>query len=135
MYTWTLDLYIWTIKIIFVIFPFLIIFINKQKKININKFKVILISFVLFIILTVLLLLTREYHINTIRDICFNSLGYNYKVTPIPEGCHLFNRDKYMGVGWPLTAIFLIAYNFIYHIILYFIWNIFDFFKNKKNVT
>jgi len=133
MYTWTLDLYIWIIKIAFVLLPFFIFFLYKLKTKNVKKYYVLIISFVLFIILTLVLLIFREYHINTIRDICFNSLGYNYKTTSIPEECYLFNRDKYMGVGWPFTAIFLIIYNFIYHIILYFIWHIFVSFKNRNN--
>ena len=55
----------------------------------------------------------------------------NEEEKTIPQGCYLFNRDKYMGVGWPLKAMFLVAYNFIYHIIISIIWNIVDFFKHK----
>jgi len=131
MYTWTLDLYMWLIIFVFFVLPFFIFFLYRRKTKDIKKYKVILISFVLFIIFTLLLLVLREYHINTIFDICFDYTGYAYKEKTIPQGCYLFNRDKYMGVGWPLKAMFLVAYNFIYHIIISIIWNIVDFFKHK----
>jgi len=92
-----------------------------------------MISFLLFTLLTIILLWARAYHINTIFKICFDYTGYQYKTGILPQGCYDFKPDKYMGVGWPITAIFLIVYNFIYHIILYFIWTFFHYFKYRKS--
>jgi len=133
MYTWTLDLYIQIIKILFVILPFIIFFINKQKIKKLKNYQVIIASFTLFVILTLSLLMIREYQIDKICDICLDEITrYNYKDTVIPQGCYSFDINKYMGVGWPLTAIFLIVYNFVYHIGIYFIWQLISFFKNRN---
>ena len=131
MYTWLLNLYIWVIEVVFVVSPFFIFYLHKRNNKSINKYRIIIISFFVFVIFMLLVLMLREYHLNIIKNVCFDYTGYEYKSANIPSGCHMFDRDKYMGVGWIFTAVFLTAYNFIYHVILYFVWYIVKKFKAK----
>ena len=133
MYIWLLDLYIIVLKIFFVLSPFLTIFIYKRKYKIIKKYKSIFLSFIFFSMFTIVLLFLQNIHINHIEDMCFDYTGYNLKITDVPSDCYLFDKSKFMGVGWPLKAMFIISYGLMYHILILIVWSIFDY-VNKKNM-
>lgn len=125
MFTWIID-YFYTIAIVtlFLISPILIFIIRKRVSKNTNKFTILLWSFISFSVGVIILLLVKEFHISMIQSICFEYPTMNYKTEDIPQGCYDFKMNKYMGVGWTVSAIFWIFIELLYLGIVYMFWSI-----------
>ncbi len=127
MYTWVID-YVYTFIILLWILssPLIAYFIDKKIFKNIAKFRIIVISFISSLIIIVLLLILKQYHIDTILNICYDMPIIVFKNDDIPLDCYNFQPQKYMGVGWPITAFFLLILTFIYLIFIYIIWKTYE---------
>ena len=121
MYTWIID-YVYMIVIIafFLLLPFYSDRINKYLFKNKNIYSAFVINMFIFSIMIVGLLYLREFHIDTILNICFDMPVIMYKDN-IPQGCYGFDMSKYQGVGWLVTAMFWIVLEVLYFLVIIFI--------------
>jgi len=94
---------------------FIIISIPFGIKYYLNKKTVIFIllySFVLSVVLIITFLWIKNLYIQYLINTCINNpVVYGSKV---PTWCNSINFNKYMGVGWPVTAIFRVIIDSIY---------------------
>jgi hypothetical protein len=127
MFTWIIDyFYLIVVAILFLISPLIILLIKRKMDKKMNRFMLLFWSFIFFSMSTTILLLLKDFHIEIIKNICFEYSTMNYKMDNIPQGCYDFKINKYMGVGWPVTAMFWIFFEFIYLGIIYVLWKLKD---------
>lgn len=132
MFTWIIDyFYIIVVVILFFVSPIVILLLKRRISKSMNRFIFLFWSFVFFSISVVAILILKNFHIDIIKNICFEYPTMDYKIGDIPQGCYDFEINKYMGIGWPITAIFWIIIEFIYLVIIYILWAVKD--KIEKN--
>lgn len=126
MYTWVIDyVYPFLIVLLFLFSPAIVYFLEKRFYRKKSIFRILSLSFLFFFLGVVALLSLRHFHIHMIENICFEYPLFNYK-TDIPQGCYDFKVSKYQGVGWPVTAMFWLVFEFIYLLVIYIlhiVWN------------
>ena len=131
MYTWFIDyFYIGSVAVITAFSLIPVWLVDKKVFKNESKLRVVVLTFIFTCLMIIGLLWLKYFHIDVIRSICFDWPLYVYKEDPIPKGCFIFDNSKYMGVGWPLTAMFWIAFDFVYLIVIYALWVSYGYFKN-----
>jgi len=132
MYIWILNYgYMICIVGFFFLSPFLSFKIDKNLFKDKNIYRIFGINMVLFSIIVIILLYLKSKHLYAIANICFDYPIIAYKDN-IPQECYTFNMEKYHGVGWTLTAILWIFFEFIYLGIIYISWIIKKKIQNSK---
>ena len=110
--------------ILWIIFFILPIIIVKKGENSFTKkyFKSIVAGIIIF---TIILFIKGEY-IDYVVDICYNDNDIsNYKGVP-PISCNDFynHYKQLLGVGWPVTLIFMSIFYLIYNIFIFLILKI-----------
>lgn len=133
MFTWFID-YVYAGLIIFIIVfsPFFIWLMLRKNLEFFIKAKVVFVALIFSFLMNILLLFLKDFHIDVIRNICFDWPLIEYKSKDIPSACYDFDNNKYMGIGWPLAAIFYTVVGFIYMLMIYILWVFADFYKHKN---
>jgi len=93
---------------IIITIPFGIKYYLKKK----TMILILLYSFIISVILIITFLWIKDLYIQYLINICINNpVVYGSKA---PTWCSSINFNKYMGVGWHITAIFRIIIDSIY---------------------
>ena len=132
MYSWFID-YAYSFVIIpaFFLSPFYTFWLDTKFFNKRNKFREFVISFVISNIAIVLVLALRGTHVGYLNEICVNLPALKQGYTA-PQGCYKFDTNKYMGVGWPVSAMFGTFFNFLYLIFVYTLWIVYDYMIKPK---
>ena len=87
-------------------------------------------AFIISNIIVTMILALRGMHITYLQDVCINLP--NIEGYEAPEGCYKFNSIKYLGIGWPVSAMFGTFFNFLYLVFVYTLWVVYDYMRKPK---